>query len=76
MKTNKFAEDAEIIQFSMKGNVFPLVRVIKLKLMEHVRDVIFMTLIVINVFNVLQLFQIVDFVLHNKDVNFVKIILY
>ena len=49
MKTNKFAEDAEIIQFSMKGNVFPLVRVIKLKLMEHVRDVIFMTLIVVNV---------------------------
>ena len=49
MKTNKFAEDAEIIQFSMKGNVFPLVRVIKLKLMENVRDVIFMTLIVVNV---------------------------
>ena len=33
----------------MKGNVFPLVQVIKLKLMENVRDAIFMTLIVVNV---------------------------
>ena len=33
----------------MKGNVFPLVRVINLKLMEYVRDAIFMTLIVVNV---------------------------
>ena len=33
----------------MKGNVFPLVRVLYLKLMEDVRDAIFMTLIVVNV---------------------------